>query len=126
MTKPTNDRHNPHLFVVGCLRSGTTMLQRMLDAHPDLAVGYDSHFIPRPIEHLPVGFDPPLDDDLVGQAVGHRRFAKLGLPEEAVASARRQSSSYGEFVSRLYDAFADLHGKRLAGEKSPGYCRHLP
>ncbi|HVS10835.1 MAG TPA: sulfotransferase [Planctomycetota bacterium] len=125
----TNSRatpRNPYLFVVGCLRSGTTMLQRMLDAHPDLAVGYDSHFIPRPIESLPLGVDPPLTDDLVGQAVGHRRFAKLGLSPSDVETARQASSTYAEFVSRLYDAFARLHGKPLAGEKSPGYCRHLP
>jgi hypothetical protein len=120
------DCRNPHLFVVGCLRSGTTMLQRMLDAHPALAVGYDSHFIPRPIERLPAGFDPPLTDELVAQATGHRRFGKLGLSADAVDAARRASSTYAEFVSRLYDAFARLHGKPLAGEKSPGYCRHLP
>ncbi len=29
---------NPCLFVVGAARSGTTLLQRMLDAHPQLAV----------------------------------------------------------------------------------------
>ncbi len=34
-------------FVVGCPRSGTTLLQTMLDCHPDLAVPPESHFIPR-------------------------------------------------------------------------------
>ena len=29
---------NPFLFIVGCPRSGTTLLGRMLDAHPDIAV----------------------------------------------------------------------------------------
>lgn len=117
---------NPYLFVVGCLRSGTTLLQRMLDAHPDLAVGYDSHFIPRPVEDLPLGFDPPLTEELVNRVASHRRFSKLGLAEETVEEARRSSSTYAEFVISLYDAFARLHGKPLAGEKSPGYCRHLP
>ena len=25
---------NPYVFIVGCARSGTTLLQRMVDAHP--------------------------------------------------------------------------------------------
>jgi hypothetical protein len=29
---------NPFVFIVGCPRSGTTLLQRMLDAHPQIAV----------------------------------------------------------------------------------------
>jgi len=31
---------NPSLFVVGCPRSGTTLLQRMLDSHPEMAVTF--------------------------------------------------------------------------------------
>jgi len=37
---------NPFVFVVGCPRSGTTLLQRMLNSHPHLAVAYDTLFIP--------------------------------------------------------------------------------
>ncbi len=43
-------RGNPYLFVGGCPRSGTTLLQRMLDHHPELALANDSHFIPRALE----------------------------------------------------------------------------
>src|SRR6476659_2912878 len=32
-------------FVVGCSRSGTTLLRAMLDAHPQLAVPPESHFV---------------------------------------------------------------------------------
>jgi hypothetical protein len=34
---------NPYVFVVGCPRSGTTLLQRMLDAHPNLAISKETH-----------------------------------------------------------------------------------
>jgi hypothetical protein len=38
---------NPYFFVVGCPRSGTTLLRRMLDAHPRLAMmPRETHFIP--------------------------------------------------------------------------------
>lgn len=117
---------NPMVFVVGCQRSGTTMLQRMLDAHPDLAVAYDSLFLLRPIRALEVGEDPVLTDDLIETAVGHPRFDRLGLSCEAVNRAAANARSYGAFVSALYDEYASMHGKPLAGEKSPGFCRRLP
>ncbi|MCA9298232.1 MAG: sulfotransferase [Phycisphaerales bacterium] len=117
---------NPYLFVVGCQRSGTTMLQRMLDAHPRLAVAYDSLFITRVIKGEAPGFDPALTPDVVEQARSHPRFSRLGLDDEAVARAASASTVYSAFVSHLYDELALKHGKPLAGEKSPGYCRHLP
>src|SRR5262249_40442614 len=40
---------NPRLFVVGCPRSGTTLLQRMLNSHPQPAVASYTHFIPAAI-----------------------------------------------------------------------------
>lgn len=117
---------NPFLFVVGCQRSGTTMLQRMLDAHPQLAVAYDSLFITRAIKGEAIGFDPALTDAVVELARTHPRFSRLGLSEEAVARAAAGAGVYSGFVSGIYDELARMHGKPLAGEKSPGYCRHLP
>jgi hypothetical protein len=38
---------NPYLFVVGAARSGTTPLQRMLDAHPLLAVVNETYWLSR-------------------------------------------------------------------------------
>ena len=46
------DIQNPYVFVVGCPRSGTTLLQRMLDQHPRLAVANDTHFIPKVLQAL--------------------------------------------------------------------------
>lgn len=122
----TQSHTNPFLFVVGCQRSGTTMLQRMLDAHPMLAVAYDSLFITRAIKSEPLGFDPPLTNEVVELARTHPRFDRLELSDEAVERAASGGGAYSEFVSRIYDELAKKHGKPLAGEKSPGYCRHLP
>jgi len=123
--EPESQR-NPFLFVVGCQRSGTTMLQRMLDAHPLLTVAYDSLFIPRVIKGEPIGFDPPMTDAVLHAAQNHPRFGRLGLCDEAVARAAAGATVYSEFVSAVYDELAHMHKKPLSGEKSPGYCRHLP
>ena len=37
---------NPFVFVVGCPRSGTTLLQRLLDAHPALAICDETFWVP--------------------------------------------------------------------------------
>src|SRR5215471_20897505 len=41
---------NPYLFIVGCARSGTTLLQRMINAHGQIAVTPESHWICRLFE----------------------------------------------------------------------------
>ncbi|MBA2442463.1 MAG: sulfotransferase [Rubrobacter sp.] len=117
---------SPYLFAVGCPRSGTTLLQRMLDSHPWLAVANDSHFIPRVIKYVPVGVDPLLTPELADEVRGYRRFYRLGLPGDAVRRAEERSRTYGEFVGALYEEYGGLHGKPLAGEKTPDYVRHLP
>jgi ABC-type multidrug transport system ATPase subunit len=117
---------NPYVFVVGCPRSGTTLLQRMLDHHPDLAVANDTHFLVGAIRGMPPGIDPPLTEELVERALGHHHFHRLGIPEEAARESAEGSRTYREFISALYSHLAAVRGKRLAGEKSPAYVRHLP
>ena len=41
-----SDGHQPAPFVVGVGRSGTTLLRLMLDAHPELAIPPETHFLP--------------------------------------------------------------------------------
>jgi len=117
---------NPYLFLVGCPRSGTTLLQRMLDNHPQLAVANDSHFIPRAIAPFGTGTVPPLTAELVERVLRYHRFPRLGIPEPVAREASARAGTYGQFVSELYSEHARLHGKELAGEKTPDYVRCLP
>jgi len=116
---------NPYLFVVGCPRSGTTLLQRMLDANPLLAVSNDPHFIPF-APGVGAGHDPPVSPELVDWLLGYRTFARLGLDEPTVRAAAATAGTYRQLVAALYDAFGRERGKVLAGEKTPRYVRYLP
>ena len=116
---------NPYVFVVGCPRSGTTLLQRMLDAHPLLAVSNDPHFIPF-APGIRRGVDPPGTTELIDWLRGYRTFARLGLDERALAEAAERATTFSDLVARLYDAFGGARGKPLAGEKTPRYVRYLP
>ena len=121
---------SPFLFLVGCPRSGTTLLQRLLDAHPSLTVANDTHFITRAIDKVAGGSvvrasSPLLKESLVEWTRGYHRFGRLGLDAEAVARADEASTTYPEFVAGLYRQLAALRGKELAGEKTPDYIRHI-
>jgi hypothetical protein len=117
---------NPCVFVVGCPRSGTTLLQRMLDHHPSLAVANDTHFIPRALEKAGRVENPRLTPDLVDAVRHYRRFHRLGLDAAAVGRAAAHSETYAAFVAALYSEFAHVAGKPLGGEKTPDYVRRLP
>ena len=125
-------RSNPCLFVVGCPRSGTTLLQRMLDAHPLLAVANDTHFIARAVSAVaPDWRDEPgaleaADARLREWSRAYRRFPRLGLDDAAVERAAVPRDGYARFVGRLYDELAALRAKPFAGEKTPDYVSQLP
>src|SRR5438874_10462978 len=78
-----NGNRNPYVFVVGCPRSGTTLLKRMLDAHPQLAITPETHWIPSWFERrtglTPEGLVTP---ELVSRLLEYPRFSQLGIQRE--------------------------------------------
>jgi hypothetical protein len=117
---------NPYLFATGCTRSGTTLLQRMLDSHPRLAISNDTHVVPRRVMRLNLGPESPLTDQLVDEIVGFKRFGGLGIDELTARHLAVGAGTLVGFVRALFDEFARRSGKPLAGEKTPGYERYLP
>ena len=119
------------MFVVGCPRSGTTVLQRMLDCHPQLAVANDTEFIAAAIKGIRPRLDLPLTAEILERirefrTPAGRGFHRLGLPRGALESAATRARTYSELVAEIYSAFAQLQAKKYAGEKTPNYVRHLP
>lgn len=126
MSTVEDNSRPPHLFVVGCPRSGTNLLRTMLDRHPELALAFDTHFIPRVIELVNGPDDPPLTPALVEGVIGYHRFRRLDLPEAVARRAAAQACTYGQFVSALYAEYGKLRGKPMVGEKTPDYVLSLP
>jgi Sulfotransferase family len=122
-------RVNPFLFIVGCPRSGTTLLQRMVDAHPEVAVVHETHWIPRWFEKRKgVTADGMVTPELVENVIADRRFTNLKVAPEDVTALLDSDSAvpYASFVSALFDLHARGRGKRLAGDKTPAYVRNIP
>ena len=120
---------NPVVFLVGCPRSGTTLLQRLVDAHPELAIVHETLWIPGFYERR-VGLEPNGDvtPALLPRLLEHRRFGQLGIGADDLERLLEALApvQYARFVGALFDRYGAARGKRLAGDKSPGYVRSIP
>ncbi len=106
------------------------MLRLMLDAHPELAIPGESHFIP-PLwsarrRYLRGG---RLDADLLlTELFRTLHFQMWKLPE---AEVRRRVSGlmdpgFADVIGSVFAVYAEHQGKERWGDKTPIYVRHLP
>lgn len=119
---------NP-IFLVGCPRSGTTLLQQMLDAHPDVAIAPETFFIRNFWLQQEKYGDLAEDhnyDQLVEDIVSLPEFQEMALnPEVYRAAAWQSSRSYPLLLSLLLEQFADKRDVAIVGEKTPNHLLYL-
>jgi hypothetical protein len=120
---------NPYVFFVGCPRSGTTLLRRIGDAHPELAIIGELHWVRRWWERR-IGITPEgmVTRELLDALMADRRFRKLDLAAELVAELVEDGrpKHFARFVTEVFDLHGKVKGKPFVGEKTPGYVRLLP
>jgi hypothetical protein len=116
----------PFPFVVGCNRSGTTLLRAMLDAHPDLAVPPEAYFTLRALR--PGSPDAPFAPAArLAEIEANRSFATWALPPGALAGVTAAPpADPAELVRAVYRVYAEHHGKPRAGDKTPRNVLHVP
>jgi Sulfotransferase family len=120
---------NPVVFIVGCQRSGTTLLQRMVDASPYIAIVHESRWIDTWYRER-VGLTPEghVTPDFIPLLVEHPRFPQLEVGREDLEGLlpNGQPVSYRSFVSGVFDLHGRALGKSLVGDKTPRYVRSIP
>ena len=123
----------PAPFVVGMNRSGTTLLRMMLDAHPELVIPPETHFVPDLIKATRKRGAKPAD--ALEAMRSHREWQDFGFSDaEALAWLEALPKlEPGPAVRAFYEAYAARAGKPRWGEKTPRYvlkmpliARHLP
>lgn len=124
----------PAPFVVGVTRSGTTLLRLMLDAHREMAVPPETHFVPKALDAFKEGEMTP--ERFVDVVAAHRRWPDFQLEREELVrrvAALPQPLERGPAVRAFYELYAAQSGKSRWGDKTPGYlkkmgliARHLP
>jgi hypothetical protein len=119
------------IFVVGCPRSGTTMLQLMLHAHRRIAIPPETRFL------LTAYWERRRFGDLGDPANRRRlarwivdrpetRFADLGLDaEETVRRITVGPGTLGSALGTIFRAYAERFGKPRWGDKRPAYLHNL-
>jgi hypothetical protein len=117
---------DPFLFIVGCGRSGTTLLRAMCNSHPRLAIPPESHFVVCLAERhsAPRSFDcSAFLDDLYRD----ERFDLWQLDREQVEQslARSSSADYADAVRQVFGTWAAVRGKQRYGDKTPVYVLHI-
>ena len=120
---------NPYVFLVGCSRSGTTLLQRIVNAHPQVAVTHEQDWIANYFRKR-AGLTPDgrITPELITRLLQHKRFHKLGVGQEGLGRivGSGPAVSYAAFVTGILDMYGKSRGKRLVGDKCPSYVLEIP
>jgi hypothetical protein len=113
------DRMMP--IVVGAVRSGTTLLRLMLDAHSKVAMAPETAFpesLFRDAASLP-------GEDIAARVVEQPKWADLGIDRDGYRAACRGRSGV-DALWLVWDRYRRRHAKPIVGDKSPSYVRFLP
>jgi hypothetical protein len=117
-------------FIVGCGRSGTTLLRAMLDSHGAMAIPPESYFV---VPTLRVAGSRQLGSTadrarLLRMVLESPSFKEWRMEPSAVEDAVVQASptTGAELVAAVYRTYADSQGKARYGDKTPYHVLHIP
>ena len=111
------------IFVVGFPRSGTTLLQGLIGAHPRIAAPPEMHYFVRIVRHP--RYWGELSDDgnvrrVIDAAVSSQKFANCGFDVDRIFErVRHTDRSYGAILDAIMHDFAAHEGKERWCEKTP-------
>lgn len=111
----------PAPFIVGVGRSGTTLLRLMLDAHPDVAIPSETHFLEEVVRRARLEtFSAGQLRDVLVNAPTWENLAMDAASLDAVLQAVVPLTAR-EGVRAFYRLYARQSGKVRWGDKTPPY-----
>ena len=124
-TKRDDARRDPAVFIVGMNRSGTTLLRMMLDAHPQLTIPPETHFVPDLIKA--VREDGSTPESALEAMKSAREWGDFGFSDEEMLTRLRALPKLkpGAAVRTFYEAYMQQQGKPRWGEKTPTYVQKM-
>jgi hypothetical protein len=113
----------PPVIILGVGRSGTTLLRVMLDRSSELAIPYETFFVPQ-LAHRH-GRRPKLDDflDDLGRL---RTLYDWGIEPDDVRPRLHEGMTTSEALAAIFETYAERQGKPRWGDKTPLYMQQLP
>jgi Sulfotransferase family len=118
------------LFVVGCPRSGTTMLALMLHAHPNLAIPPETRFLIKTWRKRHAFGDLQTEEQRLELASTVTKWGSrvrdLGLdPADLRKKILEGPPTIGSAFGIVFREFAQLHGRARWGDKRPAYYQEV-
>jgi hypothetical protein len=115
----------PVPFIVGVTRSGTTLLRLMLDAHPDLAIPPETHFVPSLIKATRKrGVNCEEAHAIV---TGHRQWGDFNLDSSELLKryCALDRIDPETTIRAFFELYAEREGKPRWGDKTPNYVKRM-
>jgi hypothetical protein len=97
------------IFIVGSMRSGSTMLRLILDSHPRIAIGAETGFMGALLANRRIP----------GWKHGAEWYGRLGWSGEELDGRLR------EFYTGMFERHARSQGKERWGDKTPFHTAHM-
>ena len=117
----------PPFFLVGCDRSGTTLLAAMLDRHSRIAVPPETHFFRSTCTGDKEPSPPLSHGQLLTQFASNHRAADMGLDARALAARfETLDPTYRNLFLSAVGLYAQARNKCRVGEKTPGHLARIP
>ena len=115
----------PAPFVCGVTRSGTTLIRLMLDAHPEVAIPGETHWVPKLIKAVERSKQSP--DDLADLVIDHKRWGDFHLDADELRRRIRaiDPPNAADAIRAFYLLYAEREGKSRYGDKTPGYVQEM-
>lgn len=117
------------VFLVGCPRSGTTLLQRLLDAHSCFAIAPETAYLRRFWKERARFGDLARDESfrsLLDEIVALPEVAEMDLQAPALRAAlERSPRTHRDLFATLLETFRVARGKPRVGEKTPNHLRWM-
>ncbi|GII88588.1 sulfotransferase [Sphaerisporangium siamense] len=124
-------RSDRPVFIIGCPRSGTTMLQLMLHAHPRIAVPPETRFLLQAYYHRRIHGDMrvPGNRRALAEWIAtdkSTKFRELGVDRDAyIRKAADGPGSLGSVIGEVFRGYAERFRKPRWGDKRPSYSKHV-
>ena len=120
----------PPFFILGCPRSGTTLLQVLIDSHPDIAIPPESFLFDRFGPLLGTYGDlsnPARLRALATDLLADERILDWSLTAtvDSLLTRAKHPGAAGLFEA-LFSLYAEQHGKTRWGDKTPQHALCIP
>lgn len=119
---------NKLLFITGVGRSGTTLLQSMLNAHPEISLPPETHFFKKYVVPQLNGKQKLWDANELSNALKQDKYIeRLGVNVDEIVNTNGLIDS--ESVSRLFINLLNAYNDKsysFIGDKDTEYVRYLP